>query len=221
MTISILKSLVCSTAFAVKQEDGYTFYTDSLIVYPSSTKVSTPSTSLYLAIGILFIIIICALIFLVRKSFRKGTTISSPTGNECAEDTLITEMDKLAQNQQRLFMQYMANTPIHKEIVLLIEQNKKDVCTQELLSEEKWNELFIAINKVTDNFTARLQQEFTSLKTEDIRFCCLVKSGFKYSDIAHVMGRTSNMMYKRSELIVQRMNLANGKQKLKEYIQNY
>lgn len=122
--------------------------------------------------------------------------------------------------QHELFDKYITETEIYKQIVQIIAKHKDGVNNQELLSATQWDEISQAIDLGNSDFTSRLSQQYPALKTEDIHFCCLLKMKFKYAEIACLLGRTSNMMYKRRNLIAQRMNLDTAIS-LDKYIKNF
>lgn len=97
--------------------------------------------------------------------------------------------------------------PVFKSLTLMIERNKDEKRSKEMIDIKLWGKIISELDDVTNNFTIRLSEQFPMLKKDDIHFCCLLKMGFKYSDIACLCDRTINMMYKRRDLVIERIEL--------------
>lgn len=97
--------------------------------------------------------------------------------------------------------------PVFKSLTLMIERNKDEKGSKEMIDIKLWGKIISELDDVTNNFTIRLSDQFPMLKKDDIHFCCLLKMGFKYSDIACLCDRTINMMYKRRDLVIERIEL--------------
>ncbi len=97
--------------------------------------------------------------------------------------------------------------PVFKSLTLMIERNKDEKGSKEMIDIKLWGKIISELDDVTNNFTIRLSEQFPLLKKDDIHFCCLLKMGFKYSDIACLCDRTINMMYKRRDLVIERIEL--------------
>lgn len=97
--------------------------------------------------------------------------------------------------------------PVFKSLTLMIERSKDEKGSKEMIDIKLWGKIISELDDVTNNFTIRLSGQFPMLKKDDIHFCCLLKMGFKYSDIACLCDRTINMMYKRRDLVIERIEL--------------
>lgn len=197
-------------------DEEYVILADSLSYSPNNNQSSTNNHLLYTSI--LMAVAICILLVYKKRSYSKQL-YSLKKDKQTSEQTLSQEIDKVRENRNQLFELYIKECPIYKEIALLLNKNK--IYDYELLTPEKWDELFSAINSHTNKFTVRLQEEYPLLKIEDIRFCCLIKIGFSYADIACILGRTPNMMYKRREIISKRMGLKKSNKAIDKYIINF
>ena len=93
-----------------------------------------------------------------------------------------------------------------------------DICKMNL-EEKDWEELLLEIDLVSFNFTTRLVDRYDSLVDNDIRFCCLIKLGFKFSEIALILGCSVDAVYKKEKSILRRMDMEH-KIKLKEILRN-
>lgn len=99
------------------------------------------------------------------------------------------------------------------------DKNKDLDVIKELIDTKLWGEIISELDTLTGGFTTRLSSEYPDLKKTDIRFCCLLKMGFKYSEIGCLLGRTSSMMYKRCGIIANRMGLSD-KSHLMDFIKS-
>lgn len=154
-----------------------------------------------------------------RKSYRERIASLAKENIE-THQMLTRHRNEVCRKRRQSFELSLGDSSIYKEIQLLVKENRDKVHSHELLSTRQWQELYAAIDSRADNFSQRLSQQFTELKPEDIRFCCLLKIGLKYPEIACLMGRTSNMMYKRRAIIVHRMALPEDQLPLEEYMRN-
>lgn len=200
-----------------EQAEG-TYYVDSLIIETGKQSFHS-SSSAYLWCWIPLVAVL-AIFFIKRRKLQKQIS-NLNTEKQLTEEKLTERINSMNRKRHQLSNQYITSSHIYKEIIRLITDSKGKICNQALLSASQWEELYATINTAADDFTNRLQEEYSALKTEDIQFCCLMKLELKYAEIACVMGRTPNMMYKRREMVSKRMNLANGQTSLEEYIRKY
>lgn len=198
-------------------EEEYVILADSLIYSPSNLQSAHHEYLLYIG---LFIVTICILFLYKRRNYSKQIH-SLKEEKQNSEQALSQKINIISEKRNQLFELYIKACPIYKEIMQLLHQNRDKICVHELLTPEKWDELFSAINSHTNHFTTRLQKEYPLLKVEDIRFCCLIKIGLNYSDIACILGRTTNMMYKRRNIISKRMGLDDSNKAMDKYIINF
>ena len=168
-------------------------YTDSLTI---SFNETGHSNLLYLILFLLILLVILGMFLWIqnRKMLANSTEYKVST-------TLI-------------------NLPIYNELCHLIEENRGKTINETCISETKWLEIFQSLDKNYSKFATRMLENYPNLKTEDIHFCCLLKLGFKYSEMAILLGRTPNMMYKRKDSICKRLAL-NDTQTLESFINNY
>lgn len=185
------------------QETVYT--SDSLILVRSQTKQdrATPSY-LWLAVSAVFLLACCGLLYKRRRYLRRLSDLKQAQSSLTA--SLQSEKELARQEQQRLSNAAIANSPACREARRLLEKHKGTLHTDELLTPALWEQLQNDIDLYCNGFTRRLHEEHPKLKEQDIRFCCLVKAGFKYADMACLLGRTPNMMYKRRDAILARLS---------------
>lgn len=84
---------------------------------------------------------------------------------------------------------------------------------------EQWKRLLEEINYVRsgEKFEKALVMQYGGMEEEDIYFCCLVRIGVKYTDIARVMGCSVRTIYARSEKMEKKMNML-SKTKFREVL---
>lgn len=95
----------------------------------------------------------------------------------------------------------------YKSLVALKQHNYENPDAIKKVPNEIWDALLSEIDQLTSGFVERLKGKYERLLKEDIYFCCLVKIGMKYSDIANVFGYTSSASYKRRDAIMKRMEV--------------
>lgn len=141
---------------------------------------------------------------------------------ECESDharmlLLNKQLDDVCVERDKLFNQLLQALPVFQKLIVLLEENQGLGASKCLIDNNTWEAIVEELNSITENFVTRLINEYPALKTSEVHFCCLLKMGFKYSDIAHLCGRTLSMMYKRRNLIIEKIKL-NEKISLEEYI---
>lgn len=199
-------------------EGEYVILADSLSYSPDYLQSSSHDHLLYISI---LIAIVSSILFIYKRRSYSKQVHSLEEDKQSSEQALSQKIDIINERRNQLFELYMKTCPIYEEIMQLLHQNKGKIYAHELLTPEKWDELFFAINSHANHFTTRLQDEYPLLKIEDIRFCCLIKIGLNYSDIACILGRTPNMMYKRRNIIAKRMELNDSNKVMDKYIVNF
>lgn len=132
--------------------------------------------------------------------------------SECENDrakvlVLSRKLNTASAKKEKLFDKLIDTLPLFKDLTQLIEENRKSGISKDLITAKQWDKIVADIDSIADKFSVRLLENYSMLKTDDIHFCCLLKIGFKYSDIACLCGRTSNMMYKRRNLVIERIGL--------------
>lgn len=189
----------------------------------------------WLAISSIVTILILSLIYFVckRKKYRKRlmqlneerSSMKELFNNKLAEIQRLHELigqcegdkakiyvlDKQLKTvyaeRDNLLDKLIHSLPVFKSLILMIEKNKNQKGSKEIIDIKLWGKIISELDDITNNFTIRLSDQFPMLKKDDIHFCCLLKMGFKYSDIACLCGRTINMMYKRRDLVIERIKL--------------
>lgn len=120
---------------------------------------------------------------------------------------LAEQLTNIKKEKSYLFDSLLSSRSVAYKTLLAIKQhNFENPDANEKVPNEIWNALISEIDQLTHGFTGRLTEKYERLLKEDVYFCCLVKIGMKYADIANVFGCTSNAAYKRRDAIMKRMN---------------
>lgn len=93
----------------------------------------------------------------------------------------------------------------YRSLLALKQHNYENPDAIKKAPNEIWDELLSEIDQLTSGFVERLNKKHERLLKDDIYFCCLVKIGMRYADIANVFGYTSSASYKRRDAIIKRM----------------
>lgn len=143
------------------------------------------------------------------------------------EKRMVTDLQKvLSEKDEEIkqlkgikFKRLIVDTPIYQHLLHIKEENARNSATPMGLEDRDWNELISEINSTSFSFTTRLKGQYDYLSENDIRFCCLVKLGFKFSEIALILGCSVDAIYKREKSTLRRMEI-NQAIKLKEVLGN-
>jgi len=169
----------------------------------------------FLLISLLLIIVV----YRYLKNKKKIKALESQI--KTIKQAMQVQAEERDNERRKMFSIYITNTPVYEKIQSLIKAHIDDIPTGELLQEAAWENLKSEINKLDDNFCERLKKDFTLLKPEDIKYCCLFKLGLKASEIACLMGRTPNMIHKRRKLISERLGLDKTSFALEEFLYSF
>ena len=217
-----------------------TTYMDSLVLeYPLSMNATHTETSPFIWISL--IVLVAIGIYLACKIKRHRRLAQAQEETQTRQITMLqqreqtfheqeqvllkekeemTEHLNLAQKErQRLFHSLLEKSKPYQQVLLLLKEHNDGLNANELLSAELWQELTDCINQCAPDFSQRLHKLYPQLDQKDIHFCLLVKAGFKYTEIACLLGRTPNMMYKRRQLIIGRMGKSMSAEQFEAYIQ--
>lgn len=219
-------SRITISQMPVKQlENNTTFIKgDTLVVFPDSNNEQVPqanqnSMAIILSITA-FTILSLSMFFYRKKHYMQNSLKQLEKENMILRHKSDQHKKEADTHQQEMFNKYMAETNVYRQIKSLLADHKDGINNQELLSAIQWEEIYQTIDFGSNGFTTKLVKKYPALKTEDIHFCCLLKMGLKYTEIACLLGRTTNMMYKRRNLIAKRMDLE-GNVSLDKYIESF
>lgn len=131
------------------------------------------------------------------------------------------QMSHLLDEKEKQFRECMKMLPIYKLLRDVMKVNKANPDAKEKLSEQNWTELKTEIDRISDRFTIQLSRKYELLTENDIRFCCLLKLGFKYAELALVYGCEPNAMYKRRDNILKKIPFVSDEIKIEELIREF
>ena len=121
---------------------------------------------------------------------------------------LTEQLTNIKKEKSYLFDSLLTSRSVAYKTLLTIKQhNYENPDANEKVPNEIWETLIAEIDQLTHGFIKRLTERYERLLKKDVYFCCLVKIGMKYADIANVFGCTSNATYKRRDAIMKRMNV--------------
>ena len=113
--------------------------------------------------------------------------------------------------QQLGVIRLVANTPTAQNQALL--RQLAEIGNDEAPAEELivWSDLYPIINRLFDNFHARLMQRFGSVLTDkEVQTCCLVCAGFSTKEIAVITRQAIGTVYVRKSSARQKMGAPDG-----------
>lgn len=185
-----------------------TYLADSLIITTAATDVHTRRHTGYWLAGCLLVASSAAVcLFLYKRRNYRRTLQALEQETDRLHRTLHAETESAHEERQRLFAAAIERSDARQALLHLLKQHKGGLHTEELVSPELWVQLTDDLELYGNGFCSRLRNAHPRLKEQDIRFCCLLKAGFKYADVACLLGRTPNMMYKRRDGIIGRMEV--------------
>lgn len=144
--------------------------------------------------------------------------------NSCLDETLklnweickkqAEEIKQYKQSLEKLqkisAKEQISSSSCYQDLLALIEKNRTNPDQTNEISETHWNQIIVEIDFISPEFTKRLSEQYEYLLESDIHFCCLVKLGFKYSDMALLLSCTANAVYKRKYTILDKMKVENS-----------
>lgn len=121
---------------------------------------------------------------------------------------LAEQLTNIKKEKSYLFDSLLSSrSAAYKTLLTIKQHNYENPDANEKVPNEIWETLISEIDQLTHGFIGRLTGRYERLLKEDVYFCCLVKIGMKYADIANVFSCTSNAAYKRRDAIMKRMNV--------------
>lgn len=121
---------------------------------------------------------------------------------------LLEQLTNIKKEKSYLFDSLLTSRSVaYKSLLNFKQHNYENPDENKEIPKEIWETLLSEIDQLTNGFIKRLRGKYERLLNEDIYFCCLVKIGMKYADIAHVFGCTANAVYKRRDAILKRMDV--------------
>lgn len=111
---------------------------------------------------------------------------------------------KASQWNQGDIHEMLRRRPVGKRLSELCSQ--KGVAKS--LSDEEWVELMTCIDEGLPEFVPTLQKKYPHLSDSDIRLCCLVRLGYRYSQIALIYGVSPQSVYQSKNRVLRRIGMS-------------
>ena len=75
------------------------------------------------------------------------------------------------------------------------------------IHDEDWEELYLTMDLLFDNFTKRLKAAYPDITESDLQYCCLFKAGFSIRQVAVMMGVAPTSVSRKKLKIREHMHL--------------
>ena len=146
----------------------------------------------------------------IQKQFREQEAILLEQENQ---------LFQLREERRILGDQFFAQTQ-YKERIYLIDpaSESEEARGLTVFSMKEINELEEALNLLYNNYTNRLQNEFSLLNKQDIDICCLVKAGAKTRHLAKLLCFTSDSVTKKKRLIMKKIDSSGNQVSLSDFL---
>lgn len=157
-------------------------------------KLKKNQQDIYLLSLSLVLITACALWYIVYSRLRKKKIISEQQLKEQElksqvaqlekERELITLRERATALREQLFRRLSASRKIPSLSGGKTNESQED--NKSRLTSEEIEELIQTVNEIWSGFAERLKETYPLLRTKDIAFCCLLKSGISTKDLASI-----------------------------------
>ncbi|MCD8267403.1 MAG: hypothetical protein LUD46_02355 [Parabacteroides sp.] len=157
-------------------------------------KLKKNQQDIYLLSLSLVLITACGLWYIVYSRLRKKKIISEQQlkeqelKNQVAqlekERQLITLRERATALREQLFRHLSASRKIPSLSGGKTKESQED--NKSRLTSEEIEELIQTVNEIWSGFAERLKEAYPLLRTKDIAFCCLLKSGISTKDLASI-----------------------------------
>ncbi len=141
------------------------------------------------------------------KMIQLQTLISECENDKIHISYLEKQLDKVKSEQEFTFKNMLPLLPFYQKLTDVIKKREQARSSTAALTDKQWLKIISEFDTVSDLFSVRLSHQYPLLKNEDIYFCCLLKMGFNYTEISILFSRTKNMIYKRRNLVMERLGL--------------
>ena len=135
----------------------------------------------------------------LQKSMEKSVLLRQY--NKLMQDfrTLSFEAERISEYEQYLYRRLVERIPILNSLCNELK------CIN---SEEQWMEIETATDLLYNNFTKRLKSNIPEIKTNDVRFCCLIKLQFSNTKIATLTMVDTPAVTKHKQRLKKMLSLA-------------
>lgn len=151
---------------------------------------------------------------------RLNNLLTECEGDKAEVALLKQQIENLKSETTADFNTILPGLSSYRTILSLLEKSDRLKASEENISSKLWKEIEFELDCVTNCFTTRLAKKYPELKIADIHYCCLLKLGFRYKELALLLGRTPRMMYNRRTKISQIINLPDD-ENLEDFIDHF
>ena len=156
-------------------------------------KLKKKQQDIYLLTLSLILITACTLWYMIYSRLRKKKIISEQL---LKEQELKNQVAQLEKERELIFLQERA-TALREQLFRRLSASQKIPSlsgkakdggeeSKSRLTSEEIDELIQTVNEIWSGFAERLKRTYPLLRTKDIAFCCLLKSGISTKDLASI-----------------------------------
>ena len=156
-------------------------------------KLKKKQQDIYLLSLCLILITACTLWYIVYNRLRKKKIIGEQQLKEQELKNQVAQLEKerelisLRERATALREQLFRRLSASQKIPSLSEKAKENTDdNKSRLTSEEIDELIETVNNIWSGFAERLKNTYPLLRTKDIAFCCLLKSGISTKDLASI-----------------------------------
>ena len=107
---------------------------------------------------------------------------------------------------------------VYKKMVQIVHNYKENHVSPIHMEEQDWIDLMNFIERRYNNICQKLTDSY-GLTTDDIRFCCLILTGFTRFDMHYILERSETVAYQRERYILQhRFGITDKDKRLKDVL---
>lgn len=156
-------------------------------------KLKKKQQDIYLLSLCLILITVCALGYIFYSRLRKKRIVSE---QKLKEQELINQVAQLEKERELIALRERA-TALREQLFRRLsasqkipslsgkaKENTED--NKSRLTPDEIDELIQTVNEIWSGFAERLKNTYPLLRTKDIAFCCLLKSGISTKDLASI-----------------------------------
>lgn len=189
-------------------------------------KLKKKQTDIYLLSLCLILMTACAIWYIIYNRLRKKKIISEQQLKEQELKNQVAQLEKerelisLRERATALREQLFRRLSATQKIPSLSGKTKDGVEeNKSRLTPEEIDELIQTVNEIWSGFAERLKETYPLLRTKDIAFCCLLKSGISTKDLASIYYITpSAISQKKARMKREKFGLTNDSLTLDEVL---
>lgn len=121
-------------------------------------------------------------------------------------DEMQEEISRLTTNYKQLQSKILENSPLHKELIHLANQNKPRN-NKPLIADKQWKLIADEITYIYPNLRKYIYSRCPNLPEQDFWYCCLYISGFDTNTEAKLLNITVDSVRKKRLRLRQKLNI--------------